>query len=193
MARTLDSLVTFFHEVGALKNEPRTGWFNVGIAHPEHVSDHMYRTMLLGYALAEMEGVDSNKVALMLLFHDLHESRLGDAHTVRRHYLNQDKAEFEVVKDQCALLPAKMAGEYLKLFTEFEERKTREAIIAKDADYLECALQAIEYRGQAGEAVEDWIESTKPVLKTESAKKILSNALNGNKTAYWRGFEERKK
>ncbi len=192
MAVDVRDAVLFLHEVGALKNEPRSGWFNVGVAHPEHVSDHMYRAMLLGYILAEMEGVDAHKVALMLLFHDLHESRLQDSHTVRKYYVKQDKAELQVVRDQCTRLPARMAADYQVLFAEFEARKTKEAVVAKDADWLECGLQAIEYRGQAGEPVEDWVDSVRSALKTDSAKKILAEALDGKKMTFWRNYEEKK-
>lgn len=183
---------SFIHEAGALKTLSRSGWASVGITNAEHVADHMYRSMLIGYGLAEMEGVDSRKVALMLLFHDLHESRLGDAHTLHRHYVDQKPAEMAVARDQVKRMPANMGREYLSLFKEFEERKTKESIVAKDAESLDCAFQAIEYRGQAGEPVEDWVESVKPALKTESARKLLASALDGKLLTWWRGFEVRK-
>jgi putative hydrolase of HD superfamily len=194
MAASISDYVKFLHEAGHLKTLPRSGWFMTGVSNPESDADHMYRAAILGYVLAEMEGdADAHKVALMLLFHDMHETRLGDAHTTRRHYVYQDPAELEVAKDQVKRMPPKMGEQYLLLFEEFEECKTKESIIAKDADKLECALQAIEYRGCANDTIEDWVETVRPLLKTESAKKILAEAVSGKHLAWWRGFEERKR
>lgn len=188
-----NELALFLHEVGSLKTLNRSGWNAVGVVGGESVAAHMYRAMLIGYLLAELEGADAQKVALMLMFHDLHESRLGDADTVGRHYVNQDEQESQVAIEQSQRMPPKMAKEYLLLFTEFNARKTKESIVAKDADYLECAFQAIEYRGKASEPVDDWIQTARNGIKTESARKLLLAAQDGKLQAWWAGFEERKK
>ncbi len=182
------SISLFLSEAGLLKTTPRSGWDFVGVNEVESVAAHIYRSMLIGYALAEMEGVDAKHVALMLLFHDLPETRLGDLNKVQQRYFDKRAAELKVAKEQSQRMPAKMAGDYLKFFTEFEEQKTRAAIIAKDAELLDCALQAIEYADRASPHIAEWVERTRQALKTESAKKLLAEA-GKSRTPWWDGLK----
>ncbi len=173
------SLLQFFAEAGSLKALARSGWSRVGINSPESVADHTWRSMLIGYALAELEKEDPQKVVTMLLFHDLHETRLGDLHKMAQHYIDSRKAESAVVADQCTLIPSGMATAYAALQKEFEEGKTRVAVIARDAERLDCALQAIEYRPKACGNLDRWVNRIEGTLVTPSAKQLLSHAKSG--------------
>lgn len=175
----IPDLAKFIHEVGHLKNLPRSGWFQAGVGNPESDAGHMYRSMLIGYVLAELEGADADRVVMLLLFHDLHETRLGDAHSVHRHYVYQDAAELEVAVDQAKRMPPKMAARYLSLFDEFEERKSKESVIAKDADMLDCAFQAIEYRGSANDTVEDLDQHRPAPVEDGVGKEAACGSGNG--------------
>jgi len=177
----------FLSEAGALKQVKRA-WFLAGVENPESVAEHIQRSMLIGYALAEMEGVDAKHVTLMLLFHDLPETRLGDLNKIQQRYLDKKSAEMRVAKEQAARMPAGMAGDYLKLFTEFEEQKSKPAIVAKDAELLECAFQALEYRNGASPHIQEWVARCRQSLKTESAKKLLQEAETA-KIPWWDGLK----
>ncbi len=177
----------FLSEAGALKQVKRA-WFLAGVENPESVAEHMYRSMLIGYALAEMEGVDSKHVALMLLFHDLPETRLGDLNKIQQRYLDKKNAEMRIAKEQAARMPAGMSGDYLKLFTEFEEQKTKAAVVAKDAELLDLALQALEYRGRSHSSIEEWLVRARQALKTPSAKKLLQEA-QAAEIPWWDGLK----
>jgi putative hydrolases of HD superfamily len=48
------------------------------IEHPESVAEHSFRTAVIGYLLASIEGADPARTALLCLFHDSQESRIGD-------------------------------------------------------------------------------------------------------------------
>ncbi|HEX9314813.1 MAG TPA: HD domain-containing protein, partial [Actinomycetota bacterium] len=50
----LQGLARFAYELGHLKQSARTGWWMVGVSHPESVAEHTLRTALLGFVLAEM-------------------------------------------------------------------------------------------------------------------------------------------
>lgn len=178
----------FLSEAGALKATPRGGWSFVGVENAESVADHIYRSMLIGYSLAEMEDEDSRKVALMLLFHDLPETRLGDLNKVQQRYLDKRSAELRIAREQSQRMPTRMAGDYLRLFNEFEEQKTRAARVAKDAELLECAFQALEYANKASPHINEWVENVKQALKTESAKKLLAEAQKA-KLPWWDGLK----
>src|SRR6266581_3295155 len=67
----LQGLARFAYELGHLKQSARTGWWMVGVSHPESVAEHTLRTALLGFVLAEMEGADAARTAVLCLFHDV--------------------------------------------------------------------------------------------------------------------------
>lgn len=53
-------------------------------------------------------------------------------------------------------------------------QESKESIVARDADILECAMQAREYQVQGYEDAVDWVERAKDKLRSESARKLLS-------------------
>ncbi|MFA5888308.1 MAG: HAD family hydrolase, partial [Candidatus Nanoarchaeia archaeon] len=67
---------------------------------------------------------------------------------------------------------------------EFEELKTKEAIVAKDADMLECAFEAKEHVECGYKAANDWIKRINERLRTESAKKLIKE-LENTKPSEW--------
>ena len=73
----LEGLTNFLYEMGLLKRYKRTGWMIAGIDNPESIAEHSFRTAIIGYLLAVMEGADPAKTAAMCLFHDTQETRIG--------------------------------------------------------------------------------------------------------------------
>jgi 5'-deoxynucleotidase YfbR-like HD superfamily hydrolase len=53
------------------------------------------------------------------------------------------------------------------------------AVVARDADKLECLVQAVEYRHQGTDNVQRWIDSSRAALKTASAHRLADAALAG--------------
>ena len=162
------STADFLFEAGGLKRVPRSGWLTIGIKDCESVAEHSFRAALAGSILAKMEGVDEGKVVKMLLFHDVHEARLGDVHKVSRKYVSTE--EISAAKDAFSKIP--FENDYLELFKEFFEGESREAAVARDADLLELIAQAKEYLDLGNKYAVKWIENAKKSLQTESAKKI---------------------
>ena len=77
----------------------------------------------------------------------------------------------------------------MKLMKEFHEGKTKESIIAKDADYLENAIQAKEYRDAGYKLTEEWMENIRKLLKTDSAKEILDQ-ISKSSDNWWKGLKK---
>ena len=136
--------VNFFFETGMLKHAKRSGWWLINVKDPENIAEHSFRTAIVGYFLAKSEKVNVEKVVMMCLFHDLHESRVNDLHKVGQRYINFKEGEIKASQDQMKNL-GEAGKEILKLNEEVYEQKTKEAIVAKDADLVECAVQAKEY------------------------------------------------
>ena len=61
----LEGLTNFLYEMGLLKRYKRTGWMIAGIDNPESIAEHSFRTAIIGYLLAVMEGADPAKTAAM--------------------------------------------------------------------------------------------------------------------------------
>jgi putative hydrolases of HD superfamily len=63
---------------------------------------------------------------------------------------------------------------------EYEASQTLEARCARDADKLDCLLQAREYQEQGHANVQPWIDTSIAVLATSSAQQIAQEAMTQN-------------
>jgi putative hydrolases of HD superfamily len=148
----VEGLTNFLYEMGLLKRYRRTGWWIAGIDDPESIAEHTFRTAIIGFLLAVMEGADPAKTAALCLFHDTQETRIGDVPSVGKGYV-VTAPNAEVTADQVAGFPAEVGRAVQELVDEYEARATQEAQLAKDADKLECLIQAREYQAQGHEDV----------------------------------------
>jgi putative hydrolase of HD superfamily len=63
---------------------------------------------------------------------------------------------------------------------------TDEALCARDADKLECLIQAVEYRAAGYQGVQGWIDASRDALRTDTARRIADRVLHTSPLA-WRG------
>jgi len=170
----------FIFELGSLKRLPRSGWLTIGIQNPETVAEHVYRTAIIGMLLAREEGADESRVTRICLLHDLHEGRSADLHTAARRYAKIDvrKANREIFTNN------KLGNEFLGLCREFEDGKTLEAVVAGDADRLECLVQAKEYLDLGNKYAADWINGARKLLKTKTARKWAGEIVRRDSNAW---------
>ena len=181
-------IADYFFEAGALKYKKRSGWWVAGIDNPESIAEHSHRTALIAFVLAKLEGADADKAAAMSVFHDLPEARITDLHKVAQHYIDSTEAEDLAARHQSEQLPESVGAGLLAMFREFNAQKTAEAIIAKDADLLEVALQGKEYFDNGCKKCREWFERAGKELKTESAKKIFKEAMKSD-GVWWKGLK----
>jgi putative hydrolase of HD superfamily len=152
--------IEFAKIIGKLKRTPRTGWKMRGVKNSESIADHSFRTVLIGMVLADLEGLDTEKVMRMLLLHDIEESITGDITTLVKEKMDKEELnnkQREAVKKALSLLPKDLRSNYLLLWNEMEEEKTVEAKFCKDIDKLEMMIQLVDY--------EDEDEANKKKLK----------------------------
>jgi len=186
--RDYKKIAAYFSEAGALKYKKRSGWWMAGIDNPESIAGHSHRTALIAFVLARLEGADAEKAAAMSIFHDVPEARLTDLHKVAQRYFDSEKAEALAQKEQAEGLPQEIGSELKSMFSEFNAQKTNEAIIAKDADLLEVALQGKEYHDNGCKKCREWFERAGKELKTASAKKIFKEAMKSD-GVWWKGLK----
>jgi putative hydrolase of HD superfamily len=185
----LKKLTNFIFESGVLKNVKRSGWWMINVKDPENVAEHSFRSGVIGYLLAKLEKADVNKVAVMSLFNDMHETRLNDLHKVGQRYIDFKKAEVAARKEQTESL-GNIGKELFDLHKEFLEQKTKEAIVARDADLLENAFQAKEYIEIGYKSAQNWIDNIRAVLKTDSAKKLLDEIEKTSSNNWWKDLKK---
>jgi putative hydrolase of HD superfamily len=179
------NVLDFLAEVGILKRIKRSGWWMVGIPEEESVAEHSFRCAAIGYVLAKMEGVDPYKVLLMTLFNDIHEARINDLHKVAHRYLNVREAEKTAFREQVENLDEVMRGELISLREEHDAQETPESIVARDADILECLIQAKEYTDLGFQNAKKFFKQAPDHLRTESAKKLWKSAGSWESNTWW--------
>jgi putative hydrolase of HD superfamily len=67
---------------------------------------------------------------------------------------------------------------------EYEAGETLEARCARDADKLDCLLQAREYQEQGHANVQPWIDTSVAALATPSAKQTAYEATTQNSLSW---------
>lgn len=181
-------VANFFFEVQVLKRIPRSGLKNVGIRNSDSVAEHIFLTSQIAYVLAKMEKINAEKAALIALFHDNGEVRIGDADLLAKIYLNTNGAEEKAFFDQIKNLPGEK--EIKTLYKEWVRKDTSEAVIARDADLLELALQIKCFLDLGNKLLPIWLKFIKAHLKTKSAKKLLEIIEKTNIDDWWREIPE---
>ncbi len=185
----LDAIASFLYEMGLLKRVKRAGWLVAGVANPETIAEHTFRTAIIGYVLAMLEGADPAKTVLLCLFHDTQETRTGDVAYVGRRYVTT-APNVEVTSDQVANFPLAIGDAVQSLVGEYEARTSLEAKIAKDADKLECLVQAREYQAQGYEHVPPWVETSAAGLHSQSARRLADACQQISPKEWWKPLNE---
>jgi putative hydrolase of HD superfamily len=176
--------IAFAYEMGVLKRLRRAGWWHAGVRDPESVSEHSLRVAQLAALIAAEEGGDPARAAYMGMWHDSQETRIGDIPHSARPYVDVAANE-RITEDQIAGLPDRAAKSVRDAVSEYESGETIEARCAKDADRLECLMQAVEYKEAGYTRVDGWIESSQSKIKTDFGKRLAEAALTVSPLA-WR-------
>lgn len=171
----INKITNFFFEIATLRRLTRSHRQMIQEV-SDNISDHSFRVAIIGMILANLEQCDENKVLKMCLFHDVVETRTGDANFINKQYV--DLREDEARKDQMKGLP--IANKVLEILEEYEERKSKESIVAKDADLLDQMILQQEYFYKDEENRKIWQDHSEKNLKTDSAKKLAEKIKKSN-------------
>ena len=183
----MKALARFMFEAGMLKKMRRTGYPFLGSG-GESVADHCFRASLIGYHLALLDpGLDAGRVALMLLHHDLAETRTNDLNYVHKRYARAD--EDKARRDQMGDLPPQVAGRMRELSEEFEAGQTPESRLAHDADQLDLLVELKEQKDLGNPYAAHWIHYALKRLQTPAGHELAQAILKTDWTDWW--FEKR--
>ena len=146
-------VVNFLYEVGTMRKLMRMHrQVLLTDDMSDSISSHSYRVAIIGWFLAKAEGADPYKTVMMCLIHDMGEARSGDHNWVHKKYVKI--FEDEIQADQLGNLPFDDLNEFA---TEYEERESKEAILAKDADLLDQVLLLREYECSGNKEASVWL------------------------------------
>jgi putative hydrolase of HD superfamily len=178
------------YEIGCLRFISRS-WVQFLGPNFANLAEHHLRVTWLAMLLSKMEGKgDMEKIMKMALVHDVSESRTGDLHYIGRQYAKRDepKAIADILKN------TSLEKEMLELWHEYEERKTIESKIVKDADYLDVDLEIQEQKTMGREQMKVW-DSNRNIIQhklfTESAKKLWAAIKKSDPTEWYRNSRNR--
>jgi putative hydrolase of HD superfamily len=183
LSEQLRDVTGFLYEIGLLKRFKRTGWSTAGIPNPESVADHSFRVGVIASVIASLEDADPQRASFLALWHDSQETRTTDIPHLTKRYVTVAANE-TVTADQVRSLPSGMASMIADAVAEYEAAETPESRCARDADKLECLLQAREYQEQGHANVQAWIDTSVAGLTTAAAKSIAQEALAQNTLAW---------
>ncbi|HUY51507.1 MAG TPA: HD domain-containing protein [Streptosporangiaceae bacterium] len=183
MSDQLRDITGLIYEIGLLKRYKRTGWSLVGVPSPESIADHSFRASIIASVIAAMEGADPQRAAFLALWHDSQETRTTDIPHLAKSYVSAARNE-QVTQDQIRPLPRAVADMISAAVAEYEASETIEARCARDADKLDCLLQAREYEEQGHANVQPWIDTSVAALATPSAKQIAHEAIAQNSLSW---------
>jgi putative hydrolase of HD superfamily len=183
-------IVNFLFEIGTMRKLPRIHQqLLLSQDLSDNIATHSYRVSLIAWFIAKAEKADPYKTMMMASLHDIKEVRSGDHNYIHKKYVKI--FEDEISNDQLGDLP------FLDLFefiTEFEKRESKEAVIAKDADLIDQMLLLKEYAHQGNKEAEIWLSGKGTdnnvniqyqSLKTDSAKRIGKEILEGRVSEWW--------
>lgn len=178
-------VVNFMFEVGILARTPRSGFHFLGTG-DQSVAEHINRVCFIGYMLALEDGkVDISKVLQMCLLHDISESRISDLNYVHQKYV--ERKESSAHKDMTDSIP--FGYKLFDLITEYEDRKSPESILVKDADNIEWILALKEELDTGNTRALKWIKPAIKRLKLPYAKKLADVIMKTDSNDWW--FDEK--
>jgi putative hydrolases of HD superfamily len=168
----------FLYELGTLRYIPRI-WRQFLNKDFANLSEHIFRVIWIAIIIAKEECANLDKVIKMALVHDIVESRNSDVHYLSRMYTKRD--DDAAIKD--ILRDTSIEQEFLDLFAEYEERKSIESKIVKDADNLDVDIELQEQYVNGIKVKEDFQvmrNNVYELLFTDTAKKIWKEIQTSN-------------
>jgi hypothetical protein len=112
------------------------------------------------------------------------EARSTDLHSVAKRHVTV-APDADVIAAQTADLSDELAAPIRAPIAELAAKQSLEARCAKDADKLECLLQAREHQARGNQLVQPWVDTMLSAMQTESGKRLAEAAVKTPVDAWW--------
>jgi putative hydrolase of HD superfamily len=173
----MEDLEYFFEDIDKLKHTERQGWKDLEIERPrDTIASHSFGAALLGWALSEKEGLDSDKIMKMLLMHDLIMAYVEDYTPEDEEFDSKKEMERNASKKLFDDVPNVIEDEFRELFEELHAQETEEANFAKECDKLDTLFQASKYSEEKEENhLEEFLDSYQDYFNSSTGKKVFQS------------------
>ena len=145
-----NDVLKLYYQFIHLKNLYRQGWLTCIIGmdcenRVESVADHSWAVTVLCMSVIQKYHLDLNleKCMKLALVHELGEIYAGDF--IPNQISKKDKHEFEEKAVDTLLEVATFDNDFKKLWLEYENQLSEEAVFVKQVDKLEPILQSVAY------------------------------------------------
>jgi len=169
-------MINFYSNVEKIKHIERNGWKKIGVKGIiDTIASHSYGAQYFGWILAINEGKNSSKIIKMLLIHDLIMAHIDNLTPHQKQYKNKRELENKAAEKLFKTLPEEISTEFKILFNEYQEEKTEEAQLAREADKLETLYQAYFYSKKLKRnELQQFVDSYKHKIKSKTGKELLA-------------------
>ncbi|MBI2642198.1 MAG: HD domain-containing protein [Candidatus Wildermuthbacteria bacterium] len=159
----------------SLPNLARAGWGNRGVplSLNESVAAHSFGVAMLAIFLAVFEKANPERASLLANLHDILEAETGDltprvTSLLEELGISKDQLEAQAEERREQNLPRPLRDLLREASREFNEGRTLEARVARDADILQRGIQGVQYAAQ-GFDTSEIVDRTRELLTTETA------------------------
>jgi len=154
----------------------------------DSIASHSYRVAIISWFLAKEEKADPYKTVMMSLLHDMGEVRTNDHNWIHKRYVKIFGDE--IIYEQLGTLPFQ---DLKDMSYEYEKRKTKEAILVKEADLIDQILLLKEYDWTGNKEASVWLHgkgrnkgnAQLKKLKTKIGKGLGKAIYNVNPSDWW--------
>jgi len=132
----------FLNKTQHLKSILRHSWTD-DIERQESVAEHSWHMAVMAIALSPYlkNKIDLFRVLKLISIHDIGESITGDIPAFNGKHNGKYESERKAVEEIIKSLPSERKEEILRLWEEYEQKKTRESIFVKMLDVLDVLFQ----------------------------------------------------
>lgn len=172
----LKEILEFFETIEKIKRKEREGWKKSKVKGVvETIGSHSFGAALLGWFLAEKEGLDKEKIIKLLLVHDLVMAQMQDITPYDKAYAKKKDIENGTIGRLLEKIPQELKSEFQYLIREYQKEETKESRLAREADKLDTLLQAFFYSKENNrkEILQDFLSRYEKFFGSKTGMKIF--------------------
>ena len=175
------NIIKLLFQAKILKEIPRSGYHFLGSGR-ESVAEHSFSAAFVAFVMTHMESeIDSFRLISMSLVHDLTEARIGDLNSVQKRYVVAD--QMQALEDTTKDLS--FGASLTELVEEFNQGRTREAKLARDADQIAFILDLKALSDIGYTAPKKWLPAVLKRLQTKTGKLLAENIMDTEWDSWW--------
>jgi putative hydrolase of HD superfamily len=171
----MKDILPLYRNIDKIKHHERQGWVDAGVkGTKDTIASHSFGATILGWILSQTEDVDENKVMKLLIIHDLIMAHIPDVTPKDASYKKKKDLENSAGEKLLQSVPDCIKEEFAQCFKEYQEGKTEEAKIAREADKLDTVFQAIMYSERLHKnEVAQFLNAYESTFQSRTSRKIV--------------------